>query len=165
MASGEVPESLKGKRLISIDLSSIMAGVSPLSARATEDGGANSEGYTDRRSRKLRRQDERVDQGPRGSRRRRRLHRRDSPVSAGAVCGGRRGVDEDHFHRILNLGKAEGSLDASNMLKPALARGLQIAGATTLNEYRQSIEKDAALTRRFQVRPLASSPQMWCTHL
>lgn len=47
-------------------------------------------------------------------------------------------------------GKAEGSLDASNMLKPSLARGLQISGATTLNEYRQTIEKDAALTRRFQ---------------
>lgn len=52
----------------------------------------------------------------------------------------------------VSSGKAEGSLDAGNMLKPSLARGLQISGATTLNEYRQTIEKDAALTRRFQVR-------------
>ena len=49
-----------------------------------------------------------------------------------------------------NLGKAEGSLDAGNMIKPALARGLQLVGATTLDEYRRTIEKDAALLRRFQ---------------
>jgi len=57
----------------------------------------------------------------------------------------------DEIHQILNLGKAEGSLDAGNMLKPALARGLQIAGATTLDEFRGSIEKDKALLRRFQM--------------
>lgn len=50
---------------------------------------------------------------------------------------------------MLNLGKAEGSLDAGNMIKPALARGLQLAGSTTLDEYRK-IEKDPALARRFQ---------------
>ena len=56
----------------------------------------------------------------------------------------------DEMHSLLGLGKAEGSMDASNMLKPALSRGeIQISGATTLNEYRQ-IEKDAALARRFQ---------------
>ena len=56
----------------------------------------------------------------------------------------------DEMHLLLNLGKAEGSIDAGNLLKPALARGeLQCCGATTLNEYRQ-IEKDAALARRFQ---------------
>ncbi|KYG41804.1 hypothetical protein M433DRAFT_75112, partial [Acidomyces richmondensis BFW] len=56
----------------------------------------------------------------------------------------------DELHTLLGLGKAEGSIDASNLLKPALSRGeLQCCGATTLNEYRQ-IEKDAALARRFQ---------------
>lgn len=57
----------------------------------------------------------------------------------------------DELHILLGLGKAEGSVDAGNMLKPSLARGeLQCCGATTLNEYRQYIEKDAALARRFQ---------------
>lgn len=57
----------------------------------------------------------------------------------------------DELHIVIGAGKAEGSIDASNMLKPALARGeLRCIGATTLNEYRQYIEKDAALERRFQ---------------
>ncbi|KIJ35663.1 hypothetical protein M422DRAFT_180433, partial [Sphaerobolus stellatus SS14] len=56
----------------------------------------------------------------------------------------------DEMHTLLNLGKAEGSVDAGNMIKPALARGLQLVGATTLDEYRKHIEKDAALERRFQ---------------
>ena len=57
----------------------------------------------------------------------------------------------DELHTMVGAGKAEGSLDAGNMLKPALARGeLHCVGATTLNEYRQSVEKDAALERRFQ---------------
>jgi ATP-dependent Clp protease ATP-binding subunit ClpB len=56
----------------------------------------------------------------------------------------------DELHMLLNLGKAEGSMDAGNMLKPALARGLTIVGATTFDEYRRSIEKDSALSRRFQ---------------
>ncbi len=57
----------------------------------------------------------------------------------------------DELHSVVGAGKAEGSMDAGNMLKPALARGeLHCVGATTLNEYRQSIEKDAALERRFQ---------------
>ncbi|KAH8928754.1 P-loop containing nucleoside triphosphate hydrolase protein [Atractiella rhizophila] len=56
----------------------------------------------------------------------------------------------DELHTLLNLGKAEGSLDGGNLLKPALARGLQLAGATTLDEYRKTIEKDVALARRFQ---------------
>ncbi|MBW0511303.1 hypothetical protein O181_051018 [Austropuccinia psidii MF-1] len=55
----------------------------------------------------------------------------------------------DEIHTLLNLGKAEGSIDAANMIKPALARGLQLAGSTTLDEYRK-IEKDPALARRFQ---------------
>jgi ATP-dependent Clp protease ATP-binding subunit ClpC len=57
----------------------------------------------------------------------------------------------DEIHTIVGAGGASGSLDAANMLKPALARGeIQCVGATTLNEYRQSIEKDGALERRFQ---------------
>src|SRR5690625_63369 len=57
----------------------------------------------------------------------------------------------DELHTIVGAGGASGSLDASNMLKPALARGeIQASGATTLNEYRQHIEKDGALERRFQ---------------
>ena len=57
----------------------------------------------------------------------------------------------DEIHTIVGAGGASGSLDASNMFKPALARGeLQCIGATTLDEYRQNIEKDGALERRFQ---------------
>ena len=57
----------------------------------------------------------------------------------------------DELHTVVGAGAAEGAMDASNMLKPALARGtLRCVGATTLNEYRKYIEKDAALERRFQ---------------
>src|SRR5262249_27232076 len=57
----------------------------------------------------------------------------------------------DELHTVVGAGKAEGSMDAGNMLKPALARGeLHCIGATTLDEYRKNIEKDAALERRFQ---------------
>ncbi len=57
----------------------------------------------------------------------------------------------DEIHTIIGAGGAEGALDASNILKPSLARGeLQLIGATTINEYRKYIEKDAALERRFQ---------------
>lgn len=67
----------------------------------------------------------------------------------------------DELHMLLNLGKAEGSIDAANMMKPLLARGtLQCAGATTYDEYRRYIEKDAALARRFQaVSVLEPSPE------
>ena len=57
----------------------------------------------------------------------------------------------DELHTIIGAGGAEGALDASNILKPALARGdVQVIGATTIEEYRKYIEKDAALERRFQ---------------
>src|SRR3712207_6454031 len=57
----------------------------------------------------------------------------------------------DELHTVVGAGAAEGSMDASNMLKPALARGeLRVVGATTVDEYRKNIEKDAALERRFQ---------------
>ncbi|MDO5033514.1 MAG: AAA family ATPase [Eubacteriales bacterium] len=66
----------------------------------------------------------------------------------------------DEIHTIVGAGKAEGSLDASNMMKPMLARGeIKVIGATTLNEYRESIEKDGALERRFQ-RVLVQEPNV-----
>ncbi|KAI5481220.1 heat shock protein/chaperonin [Pseudohyphozyma bogoriensis] len=109
--NGEVPESLKGRRLVSIDLSSIVAG-------------SAVRGSFEEKMRNL---------------------IKDIEETQGEVI-----VFIDEIHQILSLGKAEGSLDAGNMLKPALARGLQLAGATTLEEFRRTIEKDAALTRRFQ---------------
>ena len=66
----------------------------------------------------------------------------------------------DELHTVVGAGKAEGSMDAGNMLKPALARGeLHCVGATTLDEYRKYIEKDAALERRFQ-RVLVEEPSV-----
>jgi ATP-dependent Clp protease ATP-binding subunit ClpB len=57
----------------------------------------------------------------------------------------------DEIHLVLGAGKAEGAMDAANLLKPLLARGeLRLIGATTLNEYREHVEKDAAFERRFQ---------------
>lgn len=111
LAAGEVPESLKDRKLIAIDLGSIMSGTAV-------------RGSFEEKMRNLL------------------LDMEESRDNT--VCF----IDE--VHQLLSLGKAEGSLDAGNMLKPALARGLQLAGATTLDEYRRTIEKDAALTRRFQ---------------
>ncbi|ORY76883.1 P-loop containing nucleoside triphosphate hydrolase protein [Leucosporidium creatinivorum] len=111
LVAGEVPESLKGRRLVSLDLASIM-------------GGTATRGSFEEKMKNL---------------------IADIEDEKGDVI-----VFIDEIHQLLNLGKAEGSLDAGNMLKPALARGLQLAGATTLEEYRRTIEKDAALTRRFQ---------------
>ena len=66
----------------------------------------------------------------------------------------------DEIHTIVGAGGATGSLDASNMFKPALARGeIQCIGATTLDEYRQNIEKDGALERRFQKVLLSKLPK------
>ncbi|GAA5886607.1 hypothetical protein JCM6882_005831 [Rhodosporidiobolus microsporus] len=110
IVAGEVPESLKDKRLISIDLSSIMSGTAVRGA------------FEEKMSALI----------------------KDLEESEDVIAF----IDE--IHQLLNLGKAEGSLDGANMLKPSLARGLQIAGATTLDEYRRTLEKDAALSRRFQ---------------
>ncbi|GAA5971845.1 hypothetical protein JCM21900_002975 [Sporobolomyces salmonicolor] len=110
IVAGEVPESLKDRRLISIDLSTLMSGT------------AIRGSFEEKMSNLIKDLEE-------------------APDVIAFI---------DEIHQILNLGKAEGSLDAANMIKPSLARGLQIAGATTLDEYRRSIEKDAALTRRFQ---------------
>jgi ATP-dependent Clp protease ATP-binding subunit ClpB len=110
--SGDVPESLKNKRLISMDIGAMVAG-------------AKFRGeFEDRLKAFL----------------------RDVQESQGQVI-----LFIDELHTIVGAGAAEGSMDASNMLKPALARGeLRTIGATTLDEYRKHIEKDPALERRFQ---------------
>ncbi len=111
IASGEVPEMLKDKRIVSLDLSGMVAG--------TKYRGDF---------------EERIKTAVR------------EVKAAGNVI-----LFIDEIHNIVGAGSAEGSSDAANILKPELARGeLQIIGATTINEYRKHIEKDAALERRFQ---------------
>jgi len=110
---GDVPDALRDKRVISLDLGSMLAG-------------AKFRGeFEDRLKAVLKEIDE----------------------SHGQII-----LFIDELHTLVGAGAAEGSIDASNMLKPALARGeLRAIGATTLNEYRKYIEKDAALERRFQI--------------
>ncbi|WP_411381216.1 ATP-dependent chaperone ClpB [Pseudomonas sp. MPB26] len=110
--NGEVPDGLKGKRLLSLDIGSLIAG-------------AKFRGEFEERLKSLLNE----------------LSKQEGQII----------LFIDELHTMVGAGKGEGSMDAGNMLKPALARGeLHCVGATTLNEYRQYIEKDAALERRFQ---------------
>ncbi|HEV8016875.1 MAG TPA: ATP-dependent chaperone ClpB [Stellaceae bacterium] len=109
---GDVPDSLKEKRLLALDLSAMVAG-------------AKFRGEFEERLKAV---------------------LAEITASQGEII-----VFIDELHTLVGAGKAEGAMDASNMLKPALARGeLHCVGATTLDEYRKHIEKDAALARRFQ---------------
>ncbi|HVE62454.1 MAG TPA: ATP-dependent chaperone ClpB [Mycobacteriales bacterium] len=112
IVAGDVPESLRGKRLLTLDLAAMVAG-------------AKYRGEFEERLKAV---------------------LAEIQASDGHVV-----TFIDELHTVVGAGAAEGSMDASNMLKPLLARGeLRMVGATTLDEYRQHIEKDAALERRFQ---------------
>jgi ATP-dependent Clp protease ATP-binding subunit ClpB len=112
IVNGDVPESLKDKRLMALDLGAMVAG-------------AKYRGEFEERLKAV---------------------LQEIQAAAGEII-----VFIDELHTLVGAGKAEGAMDASNMLKPALARGeLHCVGATTLDEYRKHIEKDAALARRFQ---------------
>jgi ATP-dependent Clp protease ATP-binding subunit ClpB len=111
IVKGDVPETLKNRRLLALDLGALLAG-------------AKYRGEFEERLKAVLQE----------------------LASAGDVV-----LFIDELHTLVGAGKAEGAMDASNMLKPALARGeLHCIGATTLDEYRKNIEKDAALARRFQ---------------
>ncbi|MFT5393955.1 MAG: ATP-dependent Clp protease ATP-binding subunit ClpB, partial [Gammaproteobacteria bacterium] len=119
IVNGEVPEGLKGRRLLSLDMGSLIAG-------------AKFRGEFEERMKAV---------------------LNDLSKQHGQVI-----LFIDEIHTLVGAGKAEGAMDAGNMLKPALARGeLHCVGATTLDEYRENIEKDAALERRFQ-RVLVEEP-------
>src|SRR5687768_10216387 len=112
IVNDDVPEALKGKKLMALDLGSMVAG-------------AKYRGEFEERLKAV--------------------------LSEIAAAEGDIIVFIDELHTLIGAGKADGAMDASNMLKPALARGeLHCVGATTLDEYRKHIEKDAALARRFQ---------------
>jgi ATP-dependent Clp protease ATP-binding subunit ClpB len=112
IVAGDIPESLKGKRLLSLDIGALIAG-------------AKFRGEFEDRLKAV--------------------------LKEVASAQGNIILFIDELHTVVGAGKAEGSMDASNMLKPQLARGeLRCVGATTLDEYRQYIEKDSALERRFQ---------------
>ena len=112
IVDGDVPESLKGKKLLALDMGSLIAG-------------AKYRGEFEERLK--------------------------SVLSEVEAANGNIVLFIDEMHTLVGAGKADGAMDASNLLKPALARGqLHCIGATTLDEYRKHVEKDAALARRFQ---------------
>ncbi|MDU8943879.1 ATP-dependent chaperone ClpB [Ovoidimarina sediminis] len=112
IVNGDVPESLKNKRLLSLDMGALIAG-------------AKYRGEFEERLKAV--------------------------LSEVTTAAGEIILFIDEMHTLVGAGKADGAMDASNLLKPALARGeLHCVGATTLDEYRKHVEKDAALARRFQ---------------
>jgi len=124
IVAGEVPDSLKGKRVLSLDMAALLAG-------------AKFRGEFEERLK--------------------------SVLNELAKDEGQTIVFIDELHTMVGAGKGEGAMDAGNMLKPALARGeLHCVGATTLDEYRKYIEKDAALERRFQ-KILVEEPSVEAT--
>ena len=124
IVAGEVPDSLKGKRVLSLDMAALLAG-------------AKYRGEFEERLKNV--------------------------LKELAKEEGQTIVFIDELHTMVGAGKAEGAMDAGNMLKPALARGeLHCVGATTLDEYRKYIEKDAALERRFQ-KILVGEPSVEAT--
>jgi ATP-dependent Clp protease ATP-binding subunit ClpB len=127
IVNGEVPEGLKGKKVLSLDMAALLAG-------------AKFRGEFEERLKAVLKD-----------------------VAAMADQGSHPIVFIDEIHTMVGAGKAEGAMDAGNMLKPALSRGeLHCIGATTLDEYRKYIEKDAALERRFQ-KVLVGEPSVEAT--
>jgi len=112
IADGQVPEILKGKRVVALDMASVVAGTS-------------HRGQFEERLKRI--------------------------IDEVVGAEGQLILFVDELHTVVGAGAARGAIDAANILKPALARGeLQMVGATTLDEYREHVEKDAALERRFQ---------------